>query len=298
MKMYAELARKEIARSRDKKLCDNKTVGKTGQPTSWQYDPFISMCVTIGNQFEILMLIEMLEEVGIHIISCNTDGIVVLFDKKLEDLYYKTCHAWEVIVGNNLRGQLEYTDYETFVQMSVNDYTALKPDDPKYPKSVADRTKTKGDFLIDFELHKNKSNAVVNKALVDYFISGTDPKDFITSHRNIYDFCACVRATGSWFLEHEGMIDGLVVTNKQQKTVRYYSSRNGMKLIKRHPDGREIQTDAGKWRQNIFNQFVEKPWDDYEIDYAFYIEKTYAIINSIQPEVSLRSTQMSLNFAY
>lgn len=271
--------------------------GKTGQPTSWQYDPFISMSVTIGNQFEILLLIEMLETAGIHVISANTDGIVCMFNKSLQITYYRVCKEWEVIVGNDKQGMLEYTDYELFIQMSVNDYIAVKRDKPSDPKSLDDRAKTKGDFLIDFELHKNKSNRIVNLALLNYFVHGTDPKVFIPEQRNIYDFCACVRATGDFYLEEEGMVNGEVVTNKLQKTVRYYISKEGMKLLKRHPDGRQLQTDAGMWRQTVFNRFVEKPWEDYAIDYKYYIERTYNIINSIQPDVTAYTIQTSLNFA-
>ena len=271
--------------------------GKLGQQTSWQCDMFVCMSVTIGNQFEILMLIEMLEEKGIHIISANTDGIVCLFDKSMEDTYYKICHEWEVIVGNDVRGVLEYANYDKLIQMSVNDYTAVKSIDPDYYETIDERTKTKGDFLIDFELHKNKSNRIVNLALKEYFVNGIDPKVFIPTSRNIYDFCACVRATGDFYLEQEGMINGEVVTNRLQKTTRYYISKDGMKLLKRHPDGRQFQTDAGVWKQTVFNQFVDKPWDEYKIDYKYYIDRTYDIISSIQPEVSVSSVQLSMQFA-
>lgn len=264
--------------------------GKTGEPTSWQYDPFISMSVTIGNQLEILMLIEMLEEEGIHIESANTDGIVCLFDKSKEETYYRICKEWEVIVGNNDLGQLEYTDYDFFAQTSVNSYIAIKPGN----EPIKDRIKTKNEFVIDFELHKNKSSRVVPLALYEYFVNGKDPKDFILNHRNIYDFCNGVKKKGDWFFTAERVVNSLHISTNEQKTLRYYISNRGCKIAKRHPDGRIIQVEAGRWMQTIFNLYEDKPWDDYDINYQYYIDKTYNIIDSIDKKILDLSGQLEM----
>ena len=278
------------------KLALNGAFGKTGEATSWQYDPFVSMSVTIGNQFEILMLIEMLEEAGIHVVSANTDGIVALFNKELRPVYDDLCLEWEVLVGNTEMGALEYAEYEFFAQASVNDYIAIKKEDPGYPESLEERIKYKGDFLIDFDLHKNKSNRVVNMALSEYFVNGTDPKSFIINHRNIYDFCSGVRAKSGWYFQTEEIHEQSYKNTRQQKTVRYYISKDGVKLIKCHNDGRKSQTEAGRWMQTIFNNYVEKDWELYDINYEYYITKTYDLIHSIQPEVNRFSTQLVMAF--
>jgi hypothetical protein len=252
--------------------------GKTGEPTSWQYDPFVSMSVTIGNQFEILMLIEMLELKGIHVVSANTDGIVCLFDKSKEEEYYKICKEWETIVGNNDLGQLEYTDYEFYAQTSVNSYIAIKSG----TGNISDRVKTKNEFVFDFEIHKDKSSRVVPLALYEYFVNKNDPKEFILNHKNIYDFCIGVKKKGDWFFESETIINGQHVVKKEQKTLRYYVSNRGCKIIKRNPDGRSIQVEAGKWMQTLFNKYEKKPWEEYDINYQYYIDKTYGIINSME----------------
>lgn len=46
--------------------------GKTIETTNWQYGPEVGYYCTIGNQFEILMLIEMLSLKGIQCVSANT----------------------------------------------------------------------------------------------------------------------------------------------------------------------------------------------------------------------------------
>ena len=80
--------------------------GKTNEPYNWQYSPITHFSCTIGNQFEILMLVEMLELGGFNVLSANTDGIVCQFDRSMDDKYYEIirmirCHIVILIVGIN-----------------------------------------------------------------------------------------------------------------------------------------------------------------------------------------------------
>jgi hypothetical protein len=260
--------------------------GKTNQAMSWQFDPFVTMCVTIGCQIDLLMLIEMLEMSGIRVMSANTDGIVCLFRKDQEDKYNEICKKWEVIVGNNDMGNLEYVDYKLYAQTSVNDYIAIKTDGtPKH----------KGDFMVDFELHKNKSARIVPLALEAFYSKGINPRTFILNHENIFDFCLASKSIGSWHLEHRGFSDGVYYSNNLQKINRYYISNHGGKLIKCNEDGREIQEDAGKWVCTIYNKHESKNIKEYDINFDYYIKRVYEIITKIQPEiVSELYTQLSI----
>lgn len=264
--------------------------GMLNQEHSWQYSPISAMCVTIGNQIEILMLIESLEIKGIHIISANTDGIVCLFDKSLEKVYKEVCIDWEIKVGNNKLGKLEYSDYKLLVQSSVNDYLAIKIDDIQ--------PKCKGDFVIEFELHKNKSKKIVPLALQKYFIEGIKPEIFIKSHQNIFDFCLGCKSIGQNRLVH---LD--VKTNtelKLQKINRYYVSSNGKNLLKRLPplagkkfmkqldifgninDGtRESEIEAG-YLTTIYNKHIKQDINKYDLNYKYYIDCTNRIIDKIE----------------
>lgn len=268
--------------------------GKTGESTSWQEDLFVHYSCTIGNQFEILMLIEMMEMDEIPVISANTDGIVCLFDRDKEHLYSENCKEWEKIVGNEDLGQLEFQDYTKLIQLSVNDYLAIKPDGT---------TKEKGDFMIDFELHKNKSFRVVPLALKEYFLNGIKPEVFLKEHikkqpSHIFDYCGAIRAKGQWYFEERrvrsyqtsmfddspiGKIGYEKVGTKLQKTVRYYMSSEGSKLVKSHTDGRKTELQAGNWCMTVFNQYEEK--DDYKIDYNFYSDKVYSTIRKLEKSI-------------
>lgn len=260
--------------------------GKMGEPTNWQYDLFSLNQVTIGSQIDLLMLIEEFLLNDIYIISVNTDGVLCYLERDKEELYYKICKEWEVKVGNDELGNLEFVDYELFAQTSVNDYIAIKSDNS---------VKTKGDFMYDFELHKNKSRRVVPLALKEYFQNNTPIEKFIKQHTNIFDFCCAVRAKSDASLYLRDIITG--EEEKQQKTVRYYISNSNTFLIKRMKplarkvktyqldifggidDGtRENQVEAGFYI-DVLNKYEDKTWN---INYNYYIKKANDIIKQIE----------------
>lgn len=67
-----------------------------------------------------------------------------------------------------------------------------------------------------------------------------------------------------------------------------------VKLIKKHPDGRRIQVEAGRWLQTTFNQYVEKPFDAYNVNLDYYLESIYKEINSVDTTITRKYTQLSM----
>jgi hypothetical protein len=271
--------------------------GKLNEKTSWQEDPFACFQCTIGNEFEILLLIEQQELDSIHVISANTDGIVCIFPKELEEKYMQNCHDWEARVGNTELGMLEYTDYVKMIQLGVNDYLAMKSG---WEKDPDDKIKLKGDFMIDFELHKNKSYRIVPIALREFYSTGKDPeiilREWIKKDPiNIFDYCRGLRVKSNAWLEEREVIsmstslfddvppDKIEYAKKGvklQKTIRYYISNKGKKVVKCYDDSRTNEVDAGVWLSTIFN--VYQPQKEYDLNYTFYLEKIYNIINKIK----------------
>lgn len=271
------------------KLLGNGSYGKMGEKFSWQYSPESLYKCTIGNQIELLMLVERLETNNIHVISANTDGILCLFNKKLLNKYYKLCKQWEEQVGNLLGGNLEFTEYKYIVQTSVNDYLAVKENNT---------LKKRGDFTTDFELHKNKSARVIPLVLTEYYTKGTLPEDYLKTNLNIFDYCLCVKAKGKnkiLLLDKKTGIE-----TELQKVNRYYVSLEGKNLIKRLPaldykpgtgqidifgnidiGIRYSEIEAG-WLSTIFNKIELKEFKDYGINLQFYLDKIYRIINLIK----------------
>lgn len=251
--------------------------GMTNLKTSWQFDPFLHFSCTIGNQFEILMLIEDLLLEGIQTISANTDGIVCLFDKEKEEAYKRICATWEKKVGNTEHGKLEFADYKKIVQLSVNGYLAEKDDGT---------VKKKKEFLTDYLLEKNKSNRVVALALEQYFVYGKDIREFITNHQNIFDFCIGAKSSRNY---HYETIDKDGKKEVYHRMIRYYVSTDGKKLYKiKNPecetDGAEIsQCEAGEWRCTIANLVDKnKPILEYNINHEYYIQKAEERIYALE----------------
>ena len=253
--------------------------GKTNERNSWQYDPKVHFSCTIGNQFEMLMLIEALELEGIHVISANTDGIVCHYSKQKEGEYRKICRWWEEIVGNTEMGKLEFSNYRMLVQTSVNDYIAIKD---------SGEIKKKGDFATSHELHKNKSRRIIPIALEKYFVSAIPVEQTISGHSNLFDFCIGVKSSKNY---HYKAIDQKTGAGSiYQGVVRYYVSQAGFKLLKvKNPDadGKGVkmqQCEAGTWYSTVVNEISN--FDTGNVNHDYYIQKARQIINAIENPVS------------
>jgi len=262
------------------KLSLNGGFGKTNERTNWQYDPFVHFRCTIGNQFEILMLIEAMEIGGIHVISANTDGIVSYYPEELDKKYHQICNWWEMKVGNDVQGKLEFAEYHKLVQGSVNDYLAIKDDG---------KVKKKGDFLTEvdraFDLNKNLSRRIIPIALEAYFTKGTPVAETIKNHKNIFDFCIGVKASKDY--HYETIQDG--EKRVYHRLVRYYVAKGGGKLLKIKNDDSEAdgsaisQCEAGIWKCIVANQIDKsKAIGEYNIDYNYYIQKAEERILSLE----------------
>lgn len=269
------------------KLSLNGNFGRLIDKYDWQYDPFVGMCITIGSQVDLMMLIEKIISVeGVKIKSCNTDGVTVMCRKDCSDKFRAAYKEWEVTVGNDILGTLEEVEYEFLVQNSVNDYLALK----KGNEPIEDRLKYKGSWLIDYELHKNKSSKIIPIALKEYFVNNILPEETVKNHRNIFDFCIAKKASSSFY--YEGIDRSTGKVDKYDKLIRYYVSTEGQKLYKVKKEG--VQTRAAARAeceaevpyQTIFNTIIKyENFENYKVDFDFYISETYKIISKILPDI-------------
>ena len=254
------------------KIILNSTYGLSKNKYSFLYDPEFTFRITINGQLQLSMLYEMIATriPGAQPLMQNTDGLEFLVDEQDEKLFYEICKEWEELTSL----QLETVEYDKMIIGDVNNYIAVYTDG---------KTKCKGRFEFEeLALHKNKSHLIIPKALYAYFIFGKDPKDFLKENRNIFDYCAGAKLKGNWFFEKRGVVDGEYKAEKLQRLVRYYISNGGVKLIKCNPDGREIQLESGKHMQTIFNLHEEKPWDQYDVNEKYYLDKIYDEIQKIE----------------
>lgn len=271
--------------------------GKLGQKGSFLEYPEGLLKVCMSNQIEILMLIEMMEVAGFKVISGNTDGIVTMYPTDRESEYLAVCKAWEEQVGNDKMGKLEYAKITGMWQDNINSYIA------QIDEKGTLKTKKKGRFVTVYgspgcELNKNKSARIIPLALEAYFIDSKNPVEFITSHKNIFDFCIAKKAAGK--LHYEEILNDKEV-RVHKKLIRYFISNNGNVMMKRgiNNEGNEMNnhceaTDKdfpwmGQPKVTYFNRFYKS--DNYDINYSYYILETLKRIDNIC------KTKMAKNYA-
>ena len=116
--------RKIFATDKGLKIVINGTSGKFSDVWSTMYAPDLTIQVTVTGQLALLMLIEILELSGIEVISANTDGIVMLVGKDMEDALKRCVHYWEQATSF----ETEETRYHSYYARDVNNYFAVKLD--------------------------------------------------------------------------------------------------------------------------------------------------------------------------
>ena len=259
------------------KIVLNSTYGLSKSKYSFLYDPELTFRITVNGQLLLSMLYEMISTriPNAQPLMQNTDGLEFDIDEKDEKLFFEICKEWEDLT----QLQLESVEYNKMIIGDVNNYIAVYADG---------KTKCKGRFEFnELPLHKNKSNLVVPKAWYEYFVNGVDPKDYLASNKNIFDYCTGSKIKGNWYFVERGVTDGEFYERKLQKLVRYFVSKKGTKIIKCNPDGREIQLESGPILQVIFNKAEMLPWEDYHIDEKFYLDKIYDEIKKIESTSSV-----------
>jgi hypothetical protein len=277
------LAEKAKGNDGDKAIVDgfkevaNSTFGNSNNQYSWLYDIKYFLATTVNGQLLLTMLADMLLDIdSLTIIQINTDGITVKIKREDEDKYYAICKAWEDIT----KLSLEYANYTMMALRDVNNY---------FCRYVNGKYKCKGAFEFEnIPLHKNKSHSIIPRAVFNYFMHNIPVEDTIRNHKNIFDFCAGVRAKQtdnkgkSWY--ELRWIDKELKTQKLSKTVRYFVSKQGKYLFKCYQDGSYAHVEAplrlGKitkdWKVTYFNKQYEVDFSN--IDYSYYIYHAKQIV--------------------
>ena len=269
------------------KLAVNSVYGKSSDMQNWIYDRQLTMFTTITGELSLMMLIEAYELNDIHVISANTDGVTIMVTNNLMDKMHEINSWWMELTSY----ELERTDYQKIIFSTVNDYLAVKTNG---------EIKKKGDFLTDFELHKNKSARIVPIALERYYTNDVPVADTIFNHTNIYDFALRQKASKDFHYEGHSKENKTIYN----KLIRYYVSGTGEKLLKvKNPEcttnaADVSQVEAGEWVMTVCNHLnIDHSLDN--INHSYYIEKAERIIEKIQfagrkRKIIVNPNQMSL----
>lgn len=263
------------------KLSANSVYGKSNSEYSFLCDPLYTIKTTLGGQLAICMLCEMLmtRVDDLTMIQVNTDGLTVRIPKHERQNYWNICKEWEAVT----KLELEYVPYKKMIIRDVNNYMAVSREGKiKYKGAF----KTNQEMRKDGEWHKSFSHGIVAIALSKFYTENIPVEETIVECKNIYEFCKTGNTTGNWKAE---TFDATGNTFPQQKNNRYYLSTDGLGFRKftYKPDkktGEDTYTcteyEAGK-KVTMFNVYINKPFEEYNIDYNYYIDECYKIIHKL-----------------
>jgi len=237
------------------KIILNSTYGLSNDENSFLYDPEFTMRITMNGQLSLMMLYEMLSDAipGSIPIMQNTDGLEMMIPETYKAKYLEICDEWEKIT--NL--QLEHDQYDKLVLGDVNNYIAV---------------------YSEKEVSKEDWESIMKKSPHYVFID---------------DFCAGAKIKGDWYFIETCFRSNQRYDTELQHIVRYYISNRGCKIIKHNKiDKRQIQLEAGKWMQTVYNVHDEKPFAQYDINEDYYLQNIYKEIEHITK--AKQKSQLSL----
>ena len=193
-----------------------------------------------------------------------------------------------------------YIGVNNYVNVDITQWREVKQKQPHYLFKVENDkfsfapVKLKGRFdFQDLQLHKNKSKLVIPKAIYQYFVNDILPEDYLKDNKNILDYCIGGKSKGQWQQVARSIENGNFKEETLQKINRYFISKQGVKIVKvNKDDSREIQLEAGRWVQTVFNKMEVKPkWELYNIDELYYLQAIETEINSI---LTISTNQLKL----
>lgn len=280
------------------KVSINGCYGKLGSRYSVLYAPHLMISVTLTGQLTLLMLIERAERAGIPVVSGNTDGVVFRCPRQHYDgiendrlvgegLLQRICAQWEA----DTTFDLEFGEYASIYNQSVNSYFAIKPDGGHKRKGPLGNpwNKHPSDFdPVRGQLMKNPQATICSDAALALIKDGTPIEDTIRSSRDIRDFVTVIKVTkgATW---RDGYLG---------KVVRYYWGHNGEPIMESQPHAstgnyKKIpKSDGAIPCMDLPDQFPN------DIDYARYVEETESILKALgyygavrPPEKRIRITK-------
>jgi len=258
--VYKEIVKRRLAakKSGDKVTADalkitiNGSFGKFGSKWSALYSPELLIQVTLTGQLALLMLIEALEADGFEVISANTDGVTVKFERRRSQQLLHHVGDWERATGF----AMESTPYDSVHSRDVNNYIAVKHDGGYKAKGV----------FAPAGLRKNPTNTICVDAVVKLLRNGADIEETILGCRDVRKFVTVRQVKG-------GAVKG---DQYLGKAIRWYYATGTTGTINYKVNGHKVpRTDGAK---PLMDLPEELPAD---IDYDWYIGECMDLLTDV-----------------
>ena len=182
--------RLRLKKAKDKKqlplkICINATYGIHKSRDKAIYDPLMSNNICLAGQLYLTELVGDIEDYC-KVLQINTDGVYMLC-KNMDDvnIILGKLKEWEQRV--NLELEVDIYPNGKYIAKDVNNYIIIK-DTTKEVKEF----KRKGAYVKKLSPIDNDL-PIINKALLDYFVSDIPVEDTINNATKLIDFQQCVK---------------------------------------------------------------------------------------------------------
>ncbi len=258
------------------KIVINSIYGKLGSELFFLYDRFAQMQVTINGQLMTMTLIEELELNGIHVISANTDGIVIKLPRDKFDIYKDITDRWN---ETNKMGA-DFEEYDLIVSRDVNNYFDIQKDGTIEYKGALDPKQ----YLK--ELKKGYDMPVVAIAVFNFFVHNIPVMETLRNHKDILDFCKTQNIGRQFEVVYDVCNKGVITHVHSQRHVRFYVSTKGVIIQKENKVSGAKSKLAGGNAVCILNSLDDLPIEERNINYGYYYNECYKIIDPIMLGIS------------
>nr|DAG97076.1 MAG TPA: DNA polymerase [Crassvirales sp.] len=258
------------------KIVINSIYGKLGSELFFLYDRFAQMQVTINGQLMTMTLIEELELNGIHVISANTDGIVIKLPRDKFNVYKDITDSWN---ATNRMGA-DYEEYKMIVSRDINNYMDIQTDGTVEYKGALDPKQ----YLK--ELKKGYDAPVVAVAVFEYFVNNVPVMTTLRNHKDILDFCKTQNVGRQFEVVYDVCEKGKIIHVHSQRHVRFYVSTKGVVIQKENKVSGAKSKLAGGNSVCILNSLDDLPIEERNINYGYYYNECYKIIDPIMLGIS------------
>ena len=258
------------------KIVINSIYGKLGSEMFFLYDRYAQMQVTINGQLMTMSLVEALELNGIHVVSANTDGIVVKLPNDKREVFKEITTKWNE--ENHMSADGE--EYEIVVSRDVNNYIDIQKDGTIEYKGALDPKQ----YLK--ELKKGYDMPIVATAVFNYFIHNIPVMQTLREHKDILDFCKTQNVGRQFEVVYSKVVNGEIQKIYSQRHIRFYVSTHGVIVQKENKNTKALSKLASGLPVQILNSLDDKPIEERDIDYKYYYNECYKIIDPIKLGIS------------
>ena len=258
------------------KIVINAIYGKFGFEMFFLFDRFAQMQVTINGQLMVMMVVEALELDGIHVVSANTDGIIVKLPKDKEEDFKRITDDW--CAQNKLGADSER--YKLFVTRDINNYFDIQSNDKVEYKGGLDPKQ----YLKD--LKKGYDMPIVAKAVFNYLYKNIPVMETLRNCNDILDFCKTQNVGKQFEVVYDVVENGKIKTIYSQRHIRFYVSTRGVIIQKEDINTGKRSRLASGLPSIILNSLNDKPIEERNINYKYYCDEAYKIINPIKLGIS------------